>query len=67
VNSVIERVLVTIDDVMALLCLDRSHIEWLANSGQLQPIQICGQERFDTQDIRRLVETYKTTQMRRKK
>jgi hypothetical protein len=58
--------LLTIIEVMGLLHLEMNQVEWLRNTTQLQPICICGEERFDSRDVRRLVDSYKTTQARRK-
>jgi hypothetical protein len=60
------RMLFTVDEVMGLLNLDKPAVEWLTNTTQLQPIRICGQERYDARDVRRLIDSYKTTQKKRK-
>jgi hypothetical protein len=65
-QGVEQRMLLTVDEVMNLLQLDKPQVEWLANTAQIQLIQICGQERFDVRDVRRLVDSYKITQARRK-
>jgi hypothetical protein len=61
-----ERMLLTLDEVMALLQLGKADVQWLANTYQLQPIQICAQERFDSRDVRRLIDSYKATQLTRR-
>jgi hypothetical protein len=65
-QGVEQRMLLTVDEVMNLLQLEKPQVKWLANTAQIQPIQICGQERFDVRDVRRLVDSYKITQARRK-
>jgi hypothetical protein len=59
-------VLISYERVMETLSLTREQVDWLSNTGQLQPINICGQVRFDAYDVRSLVDNYKTIQARRK-
>ena len=58
------RKLLQIEEVAELLHLDVEQLRWLINTDQIQPIRICGQDRFDSDDIYRLIDTYKTTQAR---
>ena len=47
------------------LALLTTQVEWLINTGQVVPIRIRGEERFDRRDLDLLIETYKQTAMRR--
>jgi hypothetical protein len=60
-----ERRLYADDDLPALLHLTQEQIDWLVSTGQLTPILIAGEERYDARDINKLIETYKTVQSRR--
>jgi hypothetical protein len=46
-------------ELPALLRLTPEQVDRLINTGQLRPIRICGQERFTSNEINALVETYK--------
>jgi hypothetical protein len=59
-------ILVSTEQVMAMLTLTEEQVTWLSNTGQLQPINICGQVRFDAHDVRSLVDNYRSVQRRRK-
>ena len=52
-------------ELVALVNLPEPKVQWLIDTAQLQPIRICGEERFDSRDVDRLITTYKTTQSRR--
>lgn len=52
-------------EVPVLLQLSQEQIDWLVDTGQLTPIRIAGEERFDSRDINKLIEAYKTIQSRR--
>ena len=59
-------ILISIERVMEMLDLTNEQVTWLSNTGQLQPIHICDQTRFDVRDVRSLVDSYRMTQARRK-
>lgn len=61
-----QPMLLTVNEVMSLLRLEKNDVEWLTNTTQLEPIRICGQQRYDARDVRRLIDSYKTTQQKRK-
>lgn len=54
------------DEVITLLQLPETDIEWLVSTGQLLELRIRGHRRFDSKDVLELVETYKQIQKRRK-
>lgn len=60
-----ERRLYTPAELPSVLQLSQEQIDWLVNTGQLQTVRMCGEVRFDSRDIDRLISTYKTTQSRR--
>ena len=60
-----DRRLYTRSELPHLLQLTQEQIDWLVSTRQLQPLQICGEIRFDSQDIDELIGTYKTTSSRR--
>jgi hypothetical protein len=45
-------------DLCNLLQLPEPKIDWLIRTGQLQPLIICGETRFDSADIAELINTY---------
>jgi len=53
-------------EVAETLQLAQEDVDWLVRTSQLKPIHICGQERFDSQDVHQLIESYKIIQARRK-
>lgn len=60
-----ERRLLQRDQVAALLQIPDDDLQWLIDTRQLLELRIRGHQRFDSQDVSRLIETYKTTQSRR--
>ncbi len=60
-----ERRLLRRGEVAALLQLEDADLQELVNTRQLAEIRIRGQERFDSSDVYRLVDSYKRTQSRR--
>lgn len=52
-------------EVLWLLHLEEEQVQFLINTRQLVPIRIAGEERFDTREIDRLIDTYKSTATRR--
>jgi hypothetical protein len=61
----LQRRLLQHAELPALLQLTQEQIDWLVNTRQLQPLQICGQTRFDSLDVDSLIQVYKTTAKRR--
>jgi hypothetical protein len=58
--------LVDFNEVTELLKLSSTDVTWLVDTGQLSPIRICGQTRYDRRDIERLIEFYKRVQHQRR-
>jgi hypothetical protein len=46
-------------DLMALLQLPEPQIKWLVDTQQIRTILLCGEERFDSRELDRLIQTYK--------
>lgn len=57
-NLQTDRRLLQASDISALLQLEPEQIDHLVATGQIQSILICGQVRFDSREINRLIETY---------
>jgi len=53
-----ERRLYEIGQLPDLLQLDKDKIDWLVRTGQITSIQICGEVRFDSNEVGQLIETY---------
>jgi hypothetical protein len=60
-----ERRLFTGDEVSTLLQVSPEQIDWLVSTRQLTPLTLCGMPRFDSRDLDRLIDNYKTTASRR--
>jgi len=60
-----ERRLYQRDELSALLQLDELKVQQLVNTGQLSPIRICGEVRFDSRDVDQLIQTYKQISQRK--
>jgi hypothetical protein len=60
-----QRRLLVRDEVISLLQITAENVQQLINTRQLLAIRIAGEERFDSRDLDRLIETYKTTAARR--
>lgn len=52
-------------DLPELLRLTPAQIDRLVQTGQLRPIRICGEVRFDSHDLDALVQTYKQIAQRK--
>jgi hypothetical protein len=61
-----DRHLLTRSELIGLLRLSQSQVDWLIKTAQLRPILICNEERFDSKDVTQLIETYKIIQRRNK-
>ena len=60
-----ERRLLQHAEVSALLPLTQAQIAWLVDTRQLQPILICGESLYDSNQIDNLINTYLKTASRR--
>jgi len=54
-----ERRLYNGDELPGLLQLSKEQIDRLVTTGQLRPIRICGEVRFDSHELDALIEIYK--------
>jgi hypothetical protein len=57
--------LVSRTEVSLILKLPEEKVQFLENTRQLVSIRIAGEERFDSREIDRLIDTYMATAMRR--
>jgi hypothetical protein len=62
-----ERRLLVREEVIRLLYLSDEQLQLLISTRQLVPIMIAGEERFDSRDLDLLIESYKSTALRRLK
>jgi hypothetical protein len=53
-----DRRLYQIEQLPDLLQLAPDKIDWLVKTGQLRTIRICGEIRFDSNEVCQLIETY---------
>lgn len=60
-----ERRLLFRSEVLQMLQLTEVQVQGLINTRQVVAIRIAGEERFDSRDLERLIDTYKTTALRR--
>lgn len=61
----IQRRLMVREEVLAVLQLSDDKFQQLINTRQLLALRIAGEERFDSLDLYRLIEAYKSTASRR--
>jgi hypothetical protein len=52
-------------EVLQMLQLNEEQVQGLVNTRQIVPIRIAGEERFDSRDLERLIDSYRTTALRR--
>lgn len=52
-------------ELIKILQLEPSDVDWLISTAQIRPVRIRGQERFDSKDIYQFIESYKIIQGRR--
>ena len=45
-------------DLMAILQLTEPKVQWLIDTRQIRPLLLCGEERFDSIELDRLIATY---------
>jgi hypothetical protein len=53
------------EKVSQCLQLDNDQVQFLINTRQIIAVRILGEERFDSRDLERLIDTYKATAVRR--
>jgi hypothetical protein len=53
-----ERRLLQKADLVALLQLPEPKVQWLINTRQIRTLLLCGEVRFDSKDLDKLIETY---------
>lgn len=57
-NVQTERRLYQIGQLSDLLQLSSDKVDWLIKTGQLRTIRICGEVRFDSNEVSELIATY---------
>jgi hypothetical protein len=45
-------------DLLAILQLPEPKVQWLIDTHQIRALLLCGEERFDSKEIDRLIATY---------
>lgn len=53
-----QRRLLQKDDLLAILQLPEPKVQWLIDTHQIRALLLCGEERFDSKEIDRLIATY---------
>lgn len=53
-----ERRLLQKADLMPLLQLPEPKVQWLIDTKQIRPLLLCGEVRFDSKELDRLISTY---------
>lgn len=53
-----ERRLLQKSDLIVILQLPEPKVNWLIDTHQIRPILLCGEVRFDSKEIDRLIATY---------
>jgi hypothetical protein len=61
----LERRLLFRSEVLQMLQLTEVQVQGLIDTRQIVAIRIAGEERFDSRDLERLIDTYKATALRR--
>lgn len=61
-----DRRLYTPAEIPTVLQLNQEQIDWLVKTGQLNPIRIASEVRFDSRELDALIETYKQISKRKK-
>ena len=54
------------EELPGILGLSTEQVAQLERTGQLNPIRICGEERFDSKEVDALIETYRQIASRKK-
>jgi len=52
-------------DLVAVLQLTEPKVQWLIDTNQIRSILLCGEERFDSREIDRLIATYQQVSERK--
>lgn len=65
-NTQSERRLYQPMELPGVLQLDQEQVDWLVNTGQLNPIRIAGEVRFDSRELDALIDTYQQIAKRKK-
>ncbi len=60
-----ERRLYRPEELPTVLQLSEDQCQWLTRTGQLNPLTICGETRYDSADVAALIETYKQVAKRK--
>jgi hypothetical protein len=53
------------EEVLEVLQLFEDQVQQLINTRQIVPIRIAGEERFDSRELERVIDTYMATALRR--
>jgi hypothetical protein len=61
-----ERRLLQKTDLIAILQLPEPKVQWLIDTQQIRSILLCGEERFDSKELDRLIATYQQIAEREK-
>ena len=61
-----ERRLLQKTDLIAILQLPEPKVQWLIDTQQIRSILLCGEERFDSKELDRLIATYQQIAERKK-
>ena len=64
-SSSCHRRLLLRKEVILLLQLSEDQVQQLINTRQLTTIRIAGEERFDSRDFDRMIDSYRATSLRR--
>jgi hypothetical protein len=64
-NTQTERRLYQIGQLPDVLQLSAPQVDWLVSTGQLRAIRICGETRFDSNEVSELIATYLQTAQRK--
>jgi hypothetical protein len=65
-NPQSERRLYEPMELPGVLQLNQEQVDWLVNTGQLNPIRIAGEVRFDSRELDALIDTYQQIAKRKK-
>jgi hypothetical protein len=66
VQGIQERRLLQKADLIALLQLSELKVQWLIDTQQIRRLLLCGEERFDSKELSRFIETYAQIAERKK-
>ena len=60
-----QRRLLQKTDLVAILQLTEPKVQWLIDTKQIRSILLCGEERFDSKELDRLIATYQQIEERK--